>query len=100
RYALAALEAYTDRLRAVVGREHLRVDRPAGRLELPEVPALHGRKPTAPGLVARRRDVRTLAVVPPAADSLTLGPLSTNCHVVRADRAAEEAVVVDPSGLA
>jgi glyoxylase-like metal-dependent hydrolase (beta-lactamase superfamily II) len=38
--------------------------------------------------------------VPPAVDSLTLGPLSTNCHVVRADRTAEEAVVVDPSGAA
>jgi glyoxylase-like metal-dependent hydrolase (beta-lactamase superfamily II) len=31
-------------------------------------------------------------------DSLTLGPIGTNCHVVRADSAAAEAVVVDPSG--
>ena len=99
-HGLAGLEAKSDRPRTVVGREHLRVDRPAGRLELREVPGLHGRKPTAPGLVARRRDVRTLAVVPPAVDSLTLGPLSTNCYVVRADRTAEEAVVVDPSGAA
>lgn len=50
--------------------------------------------------MARRRDVRTLAVVPPAVDSLTLGPLATNCYLVRADRAAEEAIVVDPSGAA
>ena len=50
--------------------------------------------------MARRRDVRTLAVVPPAVDILTLGPLATNCYLVRADRAAEEAIVVDPSGAA
>ena len=31
---------------------------------------------------------------------LTLGPLATNCYVVRADRSADEAVVVDPSGSA
>ena len=50
--------------------------------------------------MARRRDLRTLAVVPPAVDTLTLGPLGTNCHVVRAGRAADEAIVVDPSGTA
>jgi glyoxylase-like metal-dependent hydrolase (beta-lactamase superfamily II) len=31
-------------------------------------------------------------------DSLPLGPIGTNCYVVRADSAAAEAVVVDPSG--
>ena len=36
--------------------------------------------------------------MPPAVDRLTLGPLATNCYIVRADRAASEAVVVDPSG--
>ena len=44
--------------------------------------------------------VRRLAVVPPAVDVLTLGPLATNCYVVRSDRAASEAIVVDPSGSA
>jgi glyoxylase-like metal-dependent hydrolase (beta-lactamase superfamily II) len=44
--------------------------------------------------------VRTLAVVPPVVDQLPLGPLETNCYVVRVDRAAAEAVVVDPSGSA
>ena len=43
---------------------------------------------------------RTLAVVPPVVDQLPLGPLATNCYLVRADRAAPEAVVVDPSGTA
>lgn len=31
-------------------------------------------------------------------DGLSLGPIGTNCYVVRGDAAASEAVVVDPSG--
>src|SRR5437763_260894 len=31
-------------------------------------------------------------------DRYELGPIGTNCYVVRASRSAEEAVVVDPSG--
>jgi glyoxylase-like metal-dependent hydrolase (beta-lactamase superfamily II) len=31
-------------------------------------------------------------------DQLSLGPMGTNCYVVRADTASPEAVVVDPSG--
>jgi hydroxyacylglutathione hydrolase len=38
--------------------------------------------------------------VPPAVDRLVLGPLATNCYVVRSSRGASEAVVVDPSGSA
>ena len=38
--------------------------------------------------------------MPAAVDQLPLGPLGTNCYLVRADRAASEAVVVDPSGTA
>jgi glyoxylase-like metal-dependent hydrolase (beta-lactamase superfamily II) len=38
--------------------------------------------------------------VPAAVDQLPLGPLSTNCYLVRADRGSPEAVVVDPSGSA
>jgi glyoxylase-like metal-dependent hydrolase (beta-lactamase superfamily II) len=34
----------------------------------------------------------------PVVDQLPLGPIQTNCYVVRADRGAPEAVVVDPSG--
>jgi hydroxyacylglutathione hydrolase len=33
-----------------------------------------------------------------AVDRYELGPVGTNCYVVRADRAAAEAVVVDPGG--
>ena len=35
-----------------------------------------------------------------AVDSYELGPIGTNCYLVRADRSAEEAVVVDPGGEA
>jgi hydroxyacylglutathione hydrolase len=34
--------------------------------------------------------------VPLVVDTLQLGPIGTNCHVVRADRNASEAAVVDP----
>jgi hydroxyacylglutathione hydrolase len=33
-----------------------------------------------------------------AVDRYELGPIGTNCYVVRADRGATEAVVIDPSG--
>ena len=33
-------------------------------------------------------------------DKLSLGPMGTNCYVVRADSSAKEAAVVDPSGEA
>jgi hydroxyacylglutathione hydrolase len=36
--------------------------------------------------------------MPLAVEQLELGPIATNCYVVRADRGAPEAVVVDPSG--
>jgi hydroxyacylglutathione hydrolase len=36
--------------------------------------------------------------VPLRVDGLPLGPIGTNCYVVRADASAPEAVVVDPSG--
>ena len=38
--------------------------------------------------------------MPAAVDQLPLGPLGTNCYLVRVDRAASEAVVIDPSGTA
>jgi hydroxyacylglutathione hydrolase len=36
--------------------------------------------------------------MPLRVDQLSLGPMGTNCYVVRADATADEAVVVDPSG--
>ena len=38
------------------------------------------------------------AQMAPVVDQLPLGPIGTNCYVVRAERGAPEAVVVDPSG--
>ena len=38
--------------------------------------------------------------MPPVVDQLPLGPMGTNTYVVRAERGAAEAVVVDPSGPA
>ncbi len=42
----------------------------------------------------------TLARVTVVVDRYALGPLQTNCYIVRADRGAAEAVVVDPGGEA
>jgi glyoxylase-like metal-dependent hydrolase (beta-lactamase superfamily II) len=36
----------------------------------------------------------------PSVDRLELGPIGTNCYLVRADPSAREAVVIDPSGPA
>ena len=36
--------------------------------------------------------------MPPVVDKFELGPIGTNCYVVRAERGATEAAVVDPSG--
>ena len=36
--------------------------------------------------------------MPPAVDRYELGPIGTNCYVVRAERSAREAIVVDPGG--
>lgn len=36
--------------------------------------------------------------MPLAVDQLQLGPIGTNCYIVRADRGAAEAAVVDPGG--
>ena len=38
--------------------------------------------------------------MPAVVDQLPLGPLETNCYLVRAERGAPEALVVDPSGPA
>ena len=36
--------------------------------------------------------------MPPAVDRYELGPIGTNCYIVRAERGGPEAVVVDPGG--
>jgi hydroxyacylglutathione hydrolase len=49
---------------------------------------------------ALHMDAVTLARVSIVVDRYGLGPLQTNCYVVRADRGAAEAVVIDPGGEA
>jgi len=47
---------------------------------------------------APRTDARHVAPVPLVVDTLELGPIGTNCHLVRAGHDAIEVAVVDPSG--
>jgi glyoxylase-like metal-dependent hydrolase (beta-lactamase superfamily II) len=49
-------------------------------------------------LKLREAAVRLKRPVPPAVDKYELGPIATNCYVVREERGAAEAVVVDPGG--
>jgi hydroxyacylglutathione hydrolase len=92
-------------------REALTPDRPLGAL--PRVPDGGGRAPAgvsiSEGLEWRtdevfrhpqsthRRPTR-LAAMPLAVDRYELGPLQTNCYVVRSERGAAECAVVDPGG--
>ena len=50
-----------------------------------------------PGWALGSRPVDS-APMPATVDRYELGPIGTNCYVVRSDRSASEAVVVDPSG--
>ena len=87
----AGVELDQDRARVVLGVD----DHRGGRRELRQVPGAHSRT------VSRQGCRSTLGRrMPLAVEQLELGPLGTNCYLVRADRAASEAVVVDPSGSA
>ena len=99
-HPLPHIEADRDCARPVVGHQDRRVDHATRGIDLREIPGLHGCKPIVLRAAAKHRRVRTLAIVPPVVDQLTFGPFQTNCYVVRADRSAAEAVVVDPSGTA
>jgi hydroxyacylglutathione hydrolase len=58
------------------------------------MPAPHG----GPGSYRPGRDTRLDRSVSLVVDRYELGPMGTNCYVVRADRGVGEAVVVDPGG--
>jgi hydroxyacylglutathione hydrolase len=66
-----------------------RVARPLGSIEFEEVPALHRES------VSERGYTQTL-LMPLAVDSFVMGPFQSNCYVVRSERGASEAVVIDP----
>ena len=76
---------------AVLRVEDDRRTRAVGRLDLVELPVLH-----EPWSLRGGRAV-TLARVT-VVDCFQLGPLQTNCYVVRPDRGAPAAAVIDPGG--
>jgi hydroxyacylglutathione hydrolase len=93
---LSGVEHDEDRSRRLVGTEDDRRARSAGGLDLAQVPALHC------GDLKGRREaaVRLKRLVSLAVNRFELGPIGTNCYVVRADDSAAEAVVVDPGAEA
>ena len=64
---------------------------PVGGIEVEEVPALHRES------VSERGYTQTL-LMPLAVDSFVMGPFQSNCYVVRSERGAAEAAVIDPGG--
>lgn len=96
---LTRLQAQGDGAR--IGRmEHRRRPDPIRGIELEEVPRTHATTVslTAPRCVRAPALSLHSAAMPLAVDTLELGPIGTNTYIVRADAAASEAVVVDPSG--
>jgi hydroxyacylglutathione hydrolase len=86
---LAGGEDDQDGARAVVGVENDRIAGAVGRGELEQVPALHW-KSAFPRLATLKRSM------PLVVDMFVMGPFQSNCYVVRSERGAPEAAVVDP----
>ena len=101
---LSRLESNQQGTRLVVRVEDDGGDASARRRNLSQFPAPHAA--ILPGLAAfesRARQgglVRLNRLVSLAVDRYELGPIGTNCYVVRADAGADEAVVVDPGAEA
>src|SRR5439155_7383814 len=76
----------------LVGAEDNRRASSARRFDLAQVPALHCADLKGP----RQAVVRLKRLVSLAVNRYELGPIGTNCYVVRADDSAAEAVVIDP----
>src|SRR5436305_3889350 len=69
--------------------EHDRVARPLGGIHVVKVPALHGRLGFPAAYTLKR-------LMPLAVDTFVMSAFQSNCYVVRAERGAPEAAVVDP----
>ena len=82
---LARVEHDQHRAGLVAGVDDDRIARAGRRLDLHQVPGLHGRARIDSSASWRSRSTQ-----------LSLGQIGTNCYLVRADRGATEAVVVDP----
>jgi len=81
-----------DAALAVLRVENHRRARAIRRIDLVELPVLHDGNDTA------THKVLHIALVTIVVEQYPLGPLQTNCYVIRADRSAAEAAVVDPGG--
>ena len=97
--------SFCSRPSSTIGAARASADRLLHRRDLHPVQLLHGplRLPRGQRRVARdpsRGQRRAADSRPrgPRVDQLALGPIGTNCYVVRAERGRGEAVVVDPSG--
>jgi len=93
---LAGIEHDQDGARRFVGAQDDRRAGSARRRDLAQVPALHWGD--LKGL--SEAGVRLKRFVSLAVNRYELGPIGTNCYVVRADDSAAEAVVVDPGAEA
>jgi len=93
---LAGIEHDEDGARRFVGAQDDRRAGSARRRDLAQVPALHWGD--LKGL--REAGVRLKRFVSLAVNRYELGPIGTNCYVVRGGAAAAEAVVVDPGAEA
>src|SRR2546428_10643625 len=89
---LSGIERDQHSARRLVGAEDDRRASSARRFDLAQVPALHCADLKGP----RQAVVRLKRLVSLAVNRYELGPIGTNCYVVRADDSAAEAVVVDP----
>jgi hydroxyacylglutathione hydrolase len=85
---LSGSERDHNRPGRVVGGENDGIARACGCVDLRQVPPAHEGEPTA------RRYTQTPVTL--VVDRYELGPVGTNCYVVRAVREVRDAVVVDP----
>jgi hydroxyacylglutathione hydrolase len=84
---LARLEHDQHRARSVVGVKDDRIPGAVRRGRRKQVPALHDRSVYA---------YTQPLFMPLVVDSFVMGPFQSNCYVVRAERGAAEAAVIDP----
>jgi hydroxyacylglutathione hydrolase len=84
---LARLEHDEHCARGVVGMQDDRVARAVRRGGRVKIPALHGRSVYA---------YTQPLFMPLVVDSFVMGPFQSNCYVVRSERGAAEAAVIDP----
>lgn len=93
---LSGIERDQHGARRLVGAEDDRRASSPRRFDLAQIPALHCADLKGPRQVA----VRLKRLVSLVVNRYELGPIGTNCYVVRADDSAAEAVVVDPGAEA